>query len=240
MEPVATEDRLAGPLSSSIIEARPGTHADSARSDRAREPPRACSAGKTMADIQVFESTRQPGSFAVTADAIIPRAQRLRPAWARCTTRKQNAAAHGVLPAGRSVRLPPPDGAQLGDVSAMGAVWHAGDAGQIDKGQKRRSYRVRVRPARAASNSYKPPDASNAASSARPPWPPTVSLSSCRPGCRFPVTVFPRGPGSGLRRSRARLGGREHAVECAAPGTAPPPAQGQAARRAATIRRIRR
>jgi hypothetical protein len=121
--------------------------------------------GKTTADIQVFEPTDKPGSFAVTAHAII-----LQPSGSDLSVGEVYSIENKTQPPmayfkqDGSFVFSLPDGAQLGDVSAMGSSGMPVTQGTIDKGKNEEAIAFAFRPGTSGVRiSYKLPYASNSA-----------------------------------------------------------------------------
>ena len=121
--------------------------------------------GKSSADIQVFEPTDKPGSFAVTAHVII-----LQPSSSDLTVGELYNISNSTRPPMAYFRqdgsflFSLPEGAQLADVSAAGASGMPVTQGTIDKGKNQEAIAFPFRPGDSGVRiSYKLPYAGNQA-----------------------------------------------------------------------------
>lgn len=122
--------------------------------------------GKSTADIQVFEPTDKPGSFSVTAHAVI-----LQPGGSELSVGEIYNVSNTTQPPMAYFRqdgsfvFSLPDGAQLGDVSASGASGMPVTQGTIDKGKNQEAIAFAFRPGDSGVRiSYKLPYPGNQAS----------------------------------------------------------------------------
>jgi len=187
--------------------------------------------GKTTADIQVFEPTDKPGSFAVTAHAII-----LQPSGSDLSVGEVYSIDNKTQPPmayfkqdGSFVFLLP-DGAQLGDVSAMGSSGMPVTQGTIDKGKNEEAIAFAFRPGTSGVRiSYKLPYASNAAKLRFvSPYPADRVAFFAPPGVQVSGDGFsPAGQDQGFAVYVRDSVAANTPLSVSVSGTAPPPAQGQ-------------
>jgi hypothetical protein len=187
--------------------------------------------GKTTADIQVFEPTDKPGSFAVTAHAII-----LQPSGSDLSVGEVYSIENKTQPPmayfkqDGSFIFSLPDGAQLGDVSAMGSSGMPVTQGTIDKGKNEEAIAFAFRPGTSGVRiSYKLPYASNAAKlHFVSPYPADRVAFFAPPGVQVSADGFsPAAPDEGFAVYVRDAVAANTPLSVSVSGTAPPPAQGQ-------------
>ncbi len=187
--------------------------------------------GKTTADIQVFEPTDKAGSFAVTAHAII-----LQPSGSDLSVGEVYNIENKTQPPmayfkqDGSFVFSLPDGAQLGDVSAMGSSGMPVTQGTIDKGKNEEAIAFAFRPGTSGVRiSYKLPYASNAAKLRFvSPYPAERVAFFAPPGVQVSGDGFsPAGQDQGFDVYVRDSVAANTPLSVLVSGTAPAPAQGQ-------------
>jgi hypothetical protein len=187
--------------------------------------------GKTTADIQVFEPTDKAGSFAVTAHAII-----LQPSGSDLSVGEVYSIENKTQPPmayfkqDGSFVFSLPDGAQLGDVSAMGSSGMPVTQGTIDKGKNEEAIAFAFRPGTSGVRiSYKLPYASNAAKlHFVSPYPADRVAFFAPPGVQVSGDGFsPAGQDQGFAVYVRDSVAANTPLSVSVSGTAPAPAQGQ-------------
>jgi hypothetical protein len=187
--------------------------------------------GKTTADIQVFEPTDKAGSFAVTAHAII-----LQPSGSDLSVGEVYNIENKTQPPMAYFRqdgsfvFSLPEGAQLGDVSAMGSSGMPVTQGTIDKGKNEEAIAFAFRPGTSGVRiSYKLPYASNAAKLRFvSPYPADRIAFFAPPGVQVSGDgLSPSGQDQGFAVYMRDSVAANTVVNVSVSGTAPAPAQGQ-------------
>ncbi len=187
--------------------------------------------GKTTADIQVFEPTDKPGSFAVTAHAII-----LQPSGSDLSVGEVYNIENKTQPPmayfkqDGSFVFSLPEGAQLGDVSAMGSSGMPVTQGTIDKGKNQEAIAYAFRPGTSGVRiSYKLPYASNAAKLRFvSPYPADRVAFFAPPGVQVSGDgLSPAGQDQGFAVYVRDTVAANTPLSVSVSGTAPAPAQGQ-------------
>ncbi len=148
--------------------------------------------GKTTADVEVFEPTDKPGSFAVTAHAII-----LQPGSSELTVGEEYNIQNNTQPpvayyrAGGSFVFSLPAGAQLDEVSAVGASGMPVMQTTIDKGKNQEAIAFPFRPGESGVRmSYKLPYPGNQPAPFRFALRRGPVAVFVPPQCRFRAMVF--------------------------------------------------
>lgn len=187
--------------------------------------------GKTTADIQVFEPTDKPDAFSITAHAIVlqPSANDLSIGEVYNIQNKTQPPKAYFKQDGSFV-FSLPNGAQLGDVSAMGSSGMPVTQGTIDKGKNEEAIAFPFRPGDSGVRiSYKLPYSGNQAKVkfVSPYAADRVALFA-PPGVQISGDGFsPAGQDQGFSVYMRESVAANTPLMVSVSGTAPPPAQGQ-------------